>query len=171
MLLSNTAIIAVAVAIGIIVAAVIRLIRRKGSIISSAVLALLLSAAAYAILILTIPEVVYLGPRERHTEYRAPFGYTDPAGERHDLRIGGKYIYNSLDEDAIIYPVIYGENDGRDVPAVIPAEELTEVTALPDRYFTNPDKSVESHASSKTVWYIDTPRKMYERRGMEMPDL
>lgn len=85
--------------------------------------------------------------------------------------IGGKYIYNSLDEDAIIYPVIYGENDGRDVPAVIPAEELTEVTALPDRYFTNPDKSVESHASSKTVWYIDTPRKMYERRGMEMPDL
>ena len=167
MLLSNTAIIAVAVAIGLIVAAVIR----KGSIISSAVLALLLSAAAYAILILTIPEVVYLGPRERHTAYRAPFGYTDPTGEKHDLRIGGKYIYNSLDEDAIIYPVIYGENDGRDVPAVIPAEELTEVTALPDRYFTNPDKSVESHASSKTVWYIDTPRKMYERRGMEMPDL
>lgn len=79
MLLSNTSIIAVAVAIGIIVAAVIRLIRRKGSIISSAVLALLLSAAAYAILIFTIPEVVYLGPRERHTAYRAPFGYTDPA--------------------------------------------------------------------------------------------
>jgi len=92
MLLSNTAIIAVAVAIGIIVAAVIRLIRRKGSIISSAVLVLLFSAAAYAILILTIPEVVYLGPRERHTCIIAPRSdHTDPAGERHDLRIGGKY--------------------------------------------------------------------------------
>lgn len=164
MLLSQTALIVISIAIGLVIAIIVRAARRKGSVRTILASGIFFALVVGIIANFTMPEVVCVGPDETHDTYRAPFGYTDPEGVRHSLEVSKDYVYNNTGEDAIVYPVTYGENKAENFPVLCPAGRLTEVPHCPTEFYAAPAESVKSHAGSKTVWHLDTPQKMIERR-------